>query len=110
MEVNADMPKNLDEFRALQETEARQGGRKVNWKEVFKVIIDLGTEKGVAFNAKEIWEREDMVNKRVTQYRTINALNKAFEDGIIDRRYDDKRYWFGPKTGGKRRERNRKKS
>jgi len=99
------VPKSLDEFRQLKETEASQGGKKVNWEEVARVII----AKDQAFTVKEIWEHPEMVNKRVTQFRTMNALNKLFEDGVIDRKYDGKRYWYCRKEGSIRGRANRKR-
>jgi len=98
------MPKSLEDFRKLQETEAKQGGKKVEWNEIARKVIEYGKRTSNSLSVKEIWEGKDFVNKRVTQFRTMNALNKLFDDGVIDRKYDGKRYWYGPKEkGGKLR-------
>lgn len=101
------MPKSLDEYKALKTVEGRQGGRKVNWDEIAKTLNELHE----AYTVKEIWEHPELVNKRVTQFRTMNALNKLFDDGKISRKYDGKRYWFCRKvTEVKNRGRTSRKS
>lgn len=99
------MPKSINEFKKLQETDGRQGGRKVDWSEIAKVLNTMED----AYSVKEIWEHPKLVNKRVTQFRTMNALNKLFEEHKIDRKYDGKRYWFC-KLEGKTHGRHRRAS
>lgn len=88
------MPKSLEEFRQLQSVEERRGGRKITegWDTVAKKI----TETGLAYTVKEVWESKQLVDKRVGQYRTKNALDKLVEEGKLSRLYDGKRFWYGP--------------
>ena len=72
----------------------RHGGRKITegWDEIAKRIC----KTDLAYTVKEVWENKDLVNKRVGQYRTKNALDKLVEEGKLSRLYDGKRFWYGP--------------
>ena len=82
------MPKDLKEFAALEEVSARQGGKSVEWKNIASAIISSGQ----AYTVKEVWEL--FVEKKVGLFRTKNALDKLVEDGLLDRRYDGRRFWY----------------
>ena len=89
------MPKELSEFAKLEEVEARQGGRKVEWEDVAHKIV----ESNEAFTVKEVHEK--FANKAVTLFRTKNALDNLVEKKLLDRRYDGKRFWYcKPLQGG----------
>ena len=82
------MPKELSEFAKLEEVTARAGGKKVEWEDVAKQI----TAKGEAFTVKEVWET--FAKKAVGTFRTKNALDGLVEKGLLDRKYDGKRFWY----------------
>jgi len=93
------MPKSLKEFKNLDNVQARKGGRKVDWREIAEVII----ESNKAFSVKEVHESVELVNQRVTRYRTKSALDKLVEDEVLEVRDDGKRFWYcrNTKRGGK---------
>ena len=93
------MPKELDEFRELQDVSERHGGKKIT--EGWYAIAQRICKTGMAYTVKEVWEMKDLVNKRVGQYRTKNALDKLCEEGKLERMYDGKRFWYGPPEGTK---------
>ena len=95
------MPKGLDEFKQLADVSERHGGRKIveGWDEVAARI----QKAQLSFTVKEIWEHKELVNKRVGQYRTKNALDKLVEEGKLERKFDGKRFWYGPIEGGPNR-------
>jgi len=84
------MPKSLSEFEQLQEVEGRAGGKKVEWAEV----ADKINEAQQAYTVKEVWET--FVDKKVTQFRTKNALDKLTESGKLKRLWDGRRFYYGP--------------
>lgn len=84
------MPKSLSEFEQLEEVEGRAGGKKVEWQEVAAKI----NEAQQAYTVKEVWET--FVGKKVTQFRTKNALDKLAENGKLKRLWDGKRFYYGP--------------
>lgn len=82
------VPKSLEEFGKLEEAEAREGGKKVDWLEVAKAIVAAGE----AFTVKEVWER--FAEKRVGLFRTKNALDTLVEKKLLSRRDDGRRFWY----------------
>ena len=82
------VPKELTEFVKLEEVTARAGGKKVDWPDVAKKI----SEKGEAYTVKEVWEI--FAKKAVGLFRTKNALDGLVEKGLLDRKYDGKRFWY----------------
>ena len=94
------MPKDLKEFRKLQDVTERHGGRKIT--EGWDTIAETISKSKLAFTVKEVWEDPKLVDKRVGQYRTKNALDKLVEEGKLSRMYDGKRFWYGPPEGEKK--------
>jgi hypothetical protein len=86
------MPKSLSEFEKLEEVEGRAGGKKVEWQE----IADKINEAQQAYTVKEVWET--FAEKKVTQFRTKNALDKLTEAGKLKRLWDGKRFYYGPSS------------
>jgi len=84
------MPKDLAEFNKLEEVEGRAGGKKVDWDAVAKAI----QEAQQAYTVKEVWET--FVEKKVTQFRCKNALDKLVEAKKLRRMWDGRRFYYGP--------------
>lgn len=84
------MPKDLTEFATMQAIEGRAGGKKVDWETVAAAI----NEAKQAYTVKEVWET--LAEKKVTQFRTKNALDKLANDGKLRRLWDGKRFYYGP--------------
>ena len=84
------MPISLEEFTKLPRTTERQkGGRKVDWNETAHIIL----ESNKYFTVKEVHK---LVDEKVTAFRCKNALDTLCERKVLDRRYDGKRFWYGP--------------
>ena len=84
------MPKSLSEFNQLEEVEGRAGGKKIDWDVVAKGITDAQQ----AYTVKEVWST--FVEKKVTQFRTKNALDKLTEAKKLKRMWDGRRFYYGP--------------
>jgi hypothetical protein len=90
MEVLMDMPINRGAFEKLPVQSDRTGGKKVDWEQVVAKI----NKSGQYYSAKEV--RENMLEEIVTLFRTRNALNERVVKGLIARRHDGRRWWYGP--------------
>jgi len=82
------VPKDLKEFAKLEEVEERAGGKKVDWTSVAAAI----SAANEAYTVKEVWEK--FAHQAVGLFRTKNALDALVEKGLLDRRYDGKRFWY----------------
>lgn len=89
------MPISFEEFSKLEKE--RKSPRSVSWEEVLRRII----ESKVYWSAKEV--HEQIVGKKVSRYRVKTMLDKFYRAGKLVRRFDGKRFWYGPRRP-KRRE------
>jgi len=84
------MPIDFEEFSKLKVS--RKPITTVNWDEVLEKLIDSGQ----CWSVDEV--HEQFVHKAVTRYRVKRVLDKFCENGKLERRYDGKRFWYGPKV------------
>jgi hypothetical protein len=91
------VPKELSEFDKLEESSGRKGGKRVNWEDIARKII----EDNVFYSAREVWKLPHLVNKKVTLFRTKNALDelcrktKKRPRPLLVRSYQENKFWYG---------------
>lgn len=81
------MPIPMEEVMELPKE--RPPRSKVDWATVITQILDAGEY----FSAREV--RETFVEKKVEIFRTKVVLDKAFEEGILGRRWDRNMWVYG---------------
>jgi len=61
----------------------------VDWEKINEQIV----KSGKYFSAKEV--TEELVENKVKVFRTKAVLDKAVEDGVLERFWHEKRYVYG---------------
>jgi len=85
------MPKNLNELKDAKRNVKKAAGKKIDFAPVATKII----QSGVYYTVKEVFEAADMVNKRVSRFRTMKLLNTQVKGRRMTRLYMDGKFYYG---------------
>jgi len=90
-EVNTNMPKSLAELKDAKRNVKKAGGKKIDFAPILAKII----ASGQYYTKREVYEASDMVNKKVTLFRTKKLLDNAYIGRRLTRLYQDGKFYYG---------------
>ena len=85
------MPKKLSELKNAKRNVKRAGGKKIDFKPIAQAII----ESGLYYTVTEVWTNANMVNKKVSRFRTMKLLNNAVKGRRMTRLYEHGKFFYG---------------
>ena len=85
------MPKKLSELKNAQRGVKRAGGKKIDFLPIAQRII----ESGLYYSVTEVWKSANMVNKKVTRFRTMKLLNKCVQARRMTRLLEKGVFFYG---------------
>lgn len=85
------MPKSLEQLKEAKRGVKKAGGQKIK----FAPILDAIIKSGQYFTKREVWESQNLVNKKVTLFRTKKLLDNAVLGRRLTRLYQDGKFYYG---------------
>lgn len=84
-------PKSLDDLKDAKRNVKKAGGKKVDFAPILAKILSSGQY----YTKREVYEAADMVNKRVSLFRTKKLLDHAVTGRRLTRLYQDGKFYYG---------------
>jgi len=85
------MPKTLAELKDAKRNVKRAGGKKVDFTPILAKILS----SGVYYTKREVWASADLVNRKVSLFRTKKLLDNAVKGRRLTRLYTDGKFYYG---------------
>jgi len=85
------MPKSIDELKDAKRNVKKAGGKKIDFAPILTAII----KSGQYYTKREVWSAVDMVNKKVSLFRTKKLLDHAVTGRRLTRLYQDGKFYYG---------------
>ena len=85
------MPKKLAELKDAKRNVKKAAGKKIDFAPVAQKII----ASGMYFTVKEVHESAELVNRKVSRFRTMKLLNAAVAGHRMTRLYDNGKFYYG---------------
>jgi hypothetical protein len=90
-EVKTTMPKTLEQLANAKRGVKRAGGQKVKFAPIVAQIVS----SKLYYTVTEVWKGQNMVNKRVSRFRTMKLLNKAVAARRLMKLYENGMFHYG---------------
>jgi len=85
------MPKTLGELKDAKRGVKKAAGKKIDFEPIAQMII----RSGQYFTKREVWSSPNMVNKRVSLFRTKKLLDAKVAGRRMTRLYMDGKFYYG---------------
>jgi len=85
------MPKTLKELENAKRNVKRAAGQKIQFAPIAQKIITSGQY----YTVSEVWKSPDLVNKKVSRFRTMKLLNYQVLGRKMTRLYEGGKFYYG---------------
>jgi len=85
------MPKSLKELAHAKRNVKKVGGKKIEFAPIVQKIL----ESGLYFTVSEVHTSTNLVDKKVSRFRTMKLLNRAVAGRRLTRLYQDGKFYYG---------------
>jgi len=85
------MPKSLAELKDAKRNVKKAAGKKIDFQPVVQMIL----KSGQYFTKREVWSSPEMVNKKVSLFRTKKLLDSQVAGRRLTRLYMDGKFYYG---------------
>lgn len=85
------MPKSLAELKDAKRNVKKAAGKKIDFAPVAQMIL----KSGQYYTKREVWNSPEMVNKKVSLFRTKKLLDSYVAGRKMTRLYLDGKFFYG---------------